>query len=472
MRSERGPLWRRVGWLGAALLLLAAPLPGVGRDVLDAVHAQTLQLARANPADRPAPALRTVSAQYFGTHIHRLQGTPIGEPGVTAWPQVPMGHLRLWDSGVAWLDVNPRPGRWDFRRLDVYVQTAEENGAALLYTLGLTPAWASARPAERCPYGVGCSAEPRDLSLWTDYVRTVAQRYGSRIQAYELWNEPNFSDIARDRGQPGFYTGSVATLVEMAGVARQVLDEVNPAARLCTPGFVNGPDRLELFLAAGGRQHVQAVCYHFYASHVGRMAEELREVRAIMARQGVAHLPLWNTETGVELHRPGDPPSGLAGETVEEIAARIAQLMIYGASVGIERFYQYAWDSERSGMFHPDGQPRPALAALATLSEWLEGTQVERCRRLSLRGAALVSCVGQRGPERFVWLWMDDASRPTLARQQLPGMLGLQGLRGVREVVPLFGPAEDLEALETAWAAGQLPLGRTPLRLTLPDGAR
>lgn len=449
MRVEA--LWRRR--LGAWLLcagIWAAPFPGLGRDLIESVT--------------QVPT-RPVSSEYFGTHIHRLQGTPVGEPGVTRWPSVQVGQLRLWDSGVAWLDLNPSPGRWDFRRLDFYVEAAEAHQATVLYTLGLTPAWASARPAERCPYGMGCAAEPRDMAVWADYVRSLALRYGNRIAAYELWNEPNFSDLPRDRGQPGFYTGSVAQLVEMARVARLTLDQVNPTAQLCTPGFVNGVDRLEKFLAAGGRHYVQAVCYHFYASHVGRMADEVRQVRAAMARHGVAHLPLWNTETGVELHQPGEPPSGLAGQNVEEIAARLAQLMLFGAAAGIDRFYQYAWDNHRSGMFQADGQPRLALSAVDTLAQWLDGATVGPCRSLSRLGEPVVACQGRRDRNRHVWLWVDSAATPVLPVSALLAALGLPPGQVVRAVEPLFGNRDTMNA---AWQRGELLLGRVPVRLTLP----
>ncbi|MBC7734416.1 MAG: hypothetical protein H7306_21405 [Bacteriovorax sp.] len=41
---------------------------------------------------------------------------------------------------------------------------------------------------------------------------------------------------------------------------REVLKAV-----LLTPGFVGVPIRLGLFLAAGGKRHVDAVAHHFYA---------------------------------------------------------------------------------------------------------------------------------------------------------------------------------------------------------------
>ena len=115
----------------------------------------------------------------------------------------------------------------------------QENGASVLMVLGSPPRWASARPDEPGPYGPGCAAEPANLDDWDRYVSAVVRRYKGRITTYELWNEPYFSDIPTDRDQPGaFFSGSVATMVNLARRTRAVLDRDDPKAVLLTPGFV------------------------------------------------------------------------------------------------------------------------------------------------------------------------------------------------------------------------------------------
>jgi len=190
---------------------------------------------------------QVITPAYFGVHFHRLVTLPEENAVPTKWPAISYGTVRLWDSYTRWADIAPKPGVWNFDRMDTYVNTATAHQANILYTLGSTPRWASARPNEACPYGDGCAAESINIAHWEEYVRKVVQRYGSRINAYELWNEPNFSDVIRDKGAMGFYTGSIANMVEMAKTARKILDDNAPNAKLCTPGFVNGPDRLDMF---------------------------------------------------------------------------------------------------------------------------------------------------------------------------------------------------------------------------------
>lgn len=346
-----------------------------------------------------------VAQAYFGMHFHRLVLNPGENKLLTKWPDHLVGSVRLWDSNTRWADILPSAGQWNFDRMDAYVEQATANHATILYTLGSTPKWASARQNEKCPYGFGCAAEPVRMAHWEEYVRRVAQRYRGRIAMYELWNEPNFSDIARDRDQPGFYTGSIAQMVEMARIARKVQDDVDPGAMLSTPGFVNGPDRLDLFLSGGGKQYVQAVAYHFYSASSEQFARQVLEVRAIMQRQGLGHLPLWNTETGLEVYPPGQPlPPGALNQTHAEAASRMAQFLVLGAAAGLERYYYYAWDNERSGMISPAGVRQPAWDSYEKVHSWLLGATMLGCESMPPSG---VRCQGERAGQRFLIVWAE-----------------------------------------------------------------
>lgn len=348
-----------------------------------------------------------VDLSYFGTHFHRLVLNP-GEKNLqTLWPVSQIGAIRLWDSGTWWAGIAPKPGQWEYSRMDTYVYQANAHKAEVLYTLGGgTPRWASARPDEKCSYGLGCAAEPVKMAHWEEYVRRVVQRYRGRIKAYELWNEPNFSDIPRDKNAPGFYTGSVANMVEMARIARKVIDENDSAAVLSTPGFVNGSDRLEMFLAAGGKKYVQAVAYHFYSGDAEHFTRQLLEVRAIMKRQGIEKLPLWNTETGVNVLGPGDPPSGIAVHSQRESAEKLAQYLILGAAAGIERFYHYAWDTPHGGMLADNGERLPNMDSYEKVQAWLIGARMLGCKKVMSHG---VICEGERAGARFAIAWSDSA---------------------------------------------------------------
>ncbi len=352
----------------------------------------------------PAPiAPDGVPAAFFGMHFHRLFPR-LGERMATRWPDPTIGSLRLWDSITRWADLAPYRGRWDFERLDAHVELAEAHGSSLLYTLGSTPRWASARPDEAGPYGPGCAAEPLAMADWQEYVERVVARYRGRIATYEVWNEPLFSELPRDRGQPGFFTGSVAQMIEMTRIARAVIDRGDRAARLATPGFVNGAHRLDLFLAQGGARLVDVIAYHFYAADAAQFASQVAEVRAVMAKRGVAAMPLWNTESGVEQATPKPGTAGHGAAGAELAADRLAQYVLLGAATRLQRFYYHAWDNDLTGMVDREGIANSRALAYARVQRWLLGARVGAPARLP-GGGYRIDAV--RGSRRIVMAWSD-----------------------------------------------------------------
>lgn len=352
---------------------------------------------------------REISSEYFGMIFHGLVPLPSGKYPTTQWPRPPVNFasIRLWDTTTRWADIAPSPGQWEFERLDRFVDVAARHGAEVVYVLGSTPRWASARPDESCPYGLGCSAEPVRMAHWEEYVRRVAYRYRGRIRAYELWNEPNVVDNfpSRSAMKGYFFTGSVAQLVEMARIARKVLDEVDPGAILTTPGIGNAPIILDQFLAAGGKQYIQAVAYHFYSSSDADFVQQIVTIRAIMRRHGVGNLPLWNTEAGFPVYPIHEPlPPGAPRLTREEAAARMAQVLVLGAAAGLDRFYYYAWENNLMGLVGFNGEPLPGFDAMQKIQEWLLGSRLTGCSSLDNK---VVRCDGEDTGRRFIVVWTD-----------------------------------------------------------------
>lgn len=410
-------------------------------------------------AEATAGRNRLITQEYFGTHFHRLELNSHEKAVRTQWPALKFGGVRFWDAGVSWADVAPKPGQWNFDRLDTYVNAAQTHSASVLYTFGSTPRWASARPDERCPYGFGCSAEPVRLAHWEEYVRRVTQRYRGMIGAYELWNEPYFSDLAHDRAQSGaFFTGSIANMVEMARIARQVLDETSPGTLLTTPGFVGEPERLDLFLGAGGKAYVQAVSYHFYSNDADKFVRRILGVRAVMRRHGIENLPLWNTEQGIEGDlEDGSRRAGVSERfTRKEAAARMAQFLVLGAAVGLERFYYYAWDNERSGMVTPRGERLPAYEAMTRIQAWLIGSRMKGCTSPK---QGVVNCRVESNQHTFLIAW---ASQPGEQSLKLPDGMTVSGVTMLLSSTP----APDYRAQK---GFVRIALGPEPVRIML-DG--
>jgi len=345
------------------------------RFVLFLVQTATLTLAAMSVSGQTDNAqIPKTPTTYAGMHIHRAdQGT--------AWPTVGFGSWRLWDAYVAWPNLEPVRGKWDFARLDRYVAMSRVTGVEILLPLGLSPRWASARPTEKSSYSPGNAAEPLDIEDWRNYVRTVATRYQGRIREYEIWNEVN---------EHGFYSGTPEKMVELTCEAYKVLKSISPQNRLVSPSMVglgNAPELLGNFLEKGGRNCVDVVGFHFYVPKgpPEALLPLVARVRAAMKKAGVEHLPLWNTEAGWwienDARKASTPdPQWLKRISIDQAGAWVARSLLLGRSAGLERFYWYSWDNADMGLMDPvSGKYRPGAVAFATVAAWLSNDADADC---------------------------------------------------------------------------------------------
>ncbi len=359
----------------------------------------------ASAASDRVPAV-AVPRDYFGLHIHRADST-------TPWPAVPFGSWRLWDTHTSWPHLQPEPGRWDFRRLDSLVSLAERSGVGVLLPLGLSPAWASARPDEPSSYRPGNAAEPARMDDWRRYVRTVVERYKGRISHYEIWNEINLK---------GFYSGSLEALLELARIAHQEIRSGDPAAKIVSPsvtGLGRNPQWLDRYLGLGGGPYADVIGYHFYSPKHAPEAvlPVIREVQASMRRHHMADKPLWNTEAGWWIQSLTPAPRMGAAEAdwrqLDQATAPsyVARALILCWAFGVSRYYWYAWDNLDMGLYDSVARtPKPAALAYARTARWLTDSTVTACAaRDGVWTCELLDPNGKRF--RIVWRESHDEAR-------------------------------------------------------------
>jgi hypothetical protein len=90
-----------------------------------------------------------------------------------------------------WRDINPAYGTWNWSLADGIVNNARAQGLKILAVLSTAPVWAGSDSNGAKP--------PANIAYWEEFVRRVAQRYAGRIEAYEIWNEPDLQD-SKDAG--------------------------------------------------------------------------------------------------------------------------------------------------------------------------------------------------------------------------------------------------------------------------------
>lgn len=406
-------------------------------------------LAGAMPVFGAAPpAIRPVDPAFFGLHMV----WPVRAPYVQNTPSVPHGAWRALLPETHWFSLEPKKGEWRFDKLDLAMRLMEARGVDVLLTLCGTPTWASSRPELPGVYTAGEYAPPKRLADWESYVRTVAERYRGRIRHYELWNEPPLREVDGDKAQ-----FTAAQMVELGQAAHRIIKEVDPAARLTTPAMVGGEkgvERMDAYLAAGGKSCSDIISFHFYG-----MPEQIPQYHAalvnMLRRYDMAHLPIWNTEFGYLIEDPTTPNThpliGGAFARVlpaDEAAAWLARSLIIAASLGIERFYWFMWDGRNMGLItYQEKTINAAGTAYGTVAQWLAARTLGAVKR---DGATAFCRLVEDGRTVGHLAWTHDYS----IRKWLPPAGWM-----ARAVTHLDGSSESLAA------GADVTLSRSPLLL-------
>src|SRR5262249_39096805 len=125
------------------------------------------------PGPAPAPASPSAPGLRLGWQVHMF-----GQPHGRILNAVKDSGLRWIKQQVRWASLNPAD-------LDAAVADANAAGVNVLLSVVTTP------PGLRG--GRGEDGPPDDYAQFAAFVGGLAQKYRGRVQAYELWNEENFS---------------------------------------------------------------------------------------------------------------------------------------------------------------------------------------------------------------------------------------------------------------------------------------
>ncbi len=131
---------------------------------------------------------------------------------------------------VRWADFEPSKGNINFGPLDAIVNVAQASGVNVIFSVVTSPTWARADHLTNAP--------PDNFNDYGDFVAALARRYGTKVQAYEIWNEENFTREWAPRVDANAY-------LNLLRVAHQRLKAVNPSIIVVsgglTPTGVNDP---------------------------------------------------------------------------------------------------------------------------------------------------------------------------------------------------------------------------------------
>jgi hypothetical protein len=241
--------------------------------------------------------------------------------------------VRMMRIDFHWARIQKDPETWDFSYYDGYVETANEEGMPVLGLLVFDN-----NNVEQAPEGQreGPYIAPADVPLYLEYIRRTVSRYKGRVQAWELWNEP---DISR------FWTGTMAEMYDLTRQAAAVVREADPEVTLLSPamtsplGAIWSAAGIEGLHKSGALEKVDHQAMHTYVSDPRAYYNEYYRVKNAMAKYGHPG-GVWITELG-------DPDGGVYPwrASPERLAEHAVKSHVIAASLGIEKLVWYCFKS-------------------------------------------------------------------------------------------------------------------------------
>jgi polysaccharide biosynthesis protein PslG len=259
----------------------------------------TASLAPAGHAGRTTEARASYAAPLGGVNVPGL--SPSIQPGA-ADREIATAralHARVVRVEASWSMLEPHgPGKIEPSAqafLDRLVGDAATSGMRVIMTAEDTPCWASSAPASllrRCGSGGSSRANtwpPINPSAYASFVAYLAARYGTRLAAIEVWNEP-------DQANEDYFAGpeKPQRYAAILRAAYPAIKQANPNVPVLAGSLVgsNGVF-LQALYAAGIKGYYDGLAVHFYNLTLG----SLRAIHEVQLANGDTK-PLWLDEFG------------------------------------------------------------------------------------------------------------------------------------------------------------------------------
>ncbi|MCB0917432.1 MAG: hypothetical protein KDC39_02555 [Actinobacteria bacterium] len=393
-------LWK--GALGASILLAltaacaSEPPPAPEPESTD-VNWPTATSVPTRAADSTADAAipgkqLSLNVADFGIHAFRQR------------PQTGAGSIRL-ACVPTWRDVQGSPGQDYWGGFDEWMNKLAGWGFNdITFVFCGTPEWAAGKASRKETPVLGelSTRPPADMNTWRSFVQDVVSRYGDRIAAYEVWNEPT---------SPQFFSGSAGELAEMTQVVHDVVKSSDPSAAVVsasaqTHSDAYAPFRVKYFEALAARQWpVDAVAIHGYPAAKETPEDRVRRLQGVNDELAAAGKPekvqVWDTEVNYDLGSNSVPSKKYEARiSGDKASAWTAVSFLDSWALGIQKTYWYLWTDlpyDFTGIQTMKGTE--ATRTLNTLTEWVAGSDFLGCED---RDGARVCRFDGNGQEYYI----------------------------------------------------------------------
>jgi len=370
----------------------------------------------------PIYAFGQISPEFFGMNINHLDNP---------WPTtvgVEFSSLRTTVAGMMWSQLNPSPGIYNWKWLDLALQKSQQYGTQVDFNFYFTPSWASSKPSGQCVMGNngGCYP-PNDLNAdgtgtdqyVNDFMTALMKHVGAgKFKYIEIWNEFNI-DVE--------WHGTIAQLVRITSDVSTIAKSYDHNIKIIGPsetgdwvptGDNTGMKWLGEFLAAGGGQHIDVISLHGHVKKPEDIIARTNSAVAEMAQYGQSGKPVFDTEASWPVNWPvirGIPTDLQRGYLFREYLASL--------STPTKAFYVYAYDITTSADYWstPDQHVTRNGDAYKLFYNWLVGsTMTSKCQPQG-SGSSTWSCTFEmKDGTKAMAIWNTAVTYPNTISLNIP----------------------------------------------------
>ncbi len=272
-------------------------------------------------ASREDPAYRPQLIVEERPHLAGAQLHPLwGDASVAGFDrELDMARAAGMDTvrvDLGWSTLEERGkgqfSQWYVDKADTFFQHAKDRGIRVIATFLSTPCWASSAPEE---LKQGCAGSwwsrgvqtypPTRPADYADAAEWVARRWGDKLHAIEIWNEPNMSHFLKGPDPAASYAGMLKAAYPRIKAARPALLVLGGALLYSDGNFLT-----DLYDRLGIKGSYDGISYHPY--NQGRDPDDVtapaatkysyqlgtKWMRDIMVAHGDSAVDLWITEVG------------------------------------------------------------------------------------------------------------------------------------------------------------------------------
>jgi len=363
-------------------------------------------------------------------------------------------EYRLLDEmGVNWIlrtfywnDIEKEKGVFDFSGYDEYVEVALRENRKIVAVLAYETSWLHP-DGERRNHIL-----PGEIPLFLNYVEETVNHFKDKINAWEIWNEPNFM----------FWNGSRDDFFELSRQTAVRIRETDNNAYIIGGAFWRSPRGfIKAMHKAGGFDNIDAVAFHPYAVNPQGSMKVYDKFLSALSEINYSGA-VWITEAGY-------PTAGWypTKAPYKEFPSYIVKTIVGAASRGpkvllwyqlfdfynLEETPSLTFDSEKFfGLAYPDYQKKNGAFAYELCAKYLPGSvyTVDLPLRENVPSSIVCFCFlsGTSGNNTLI-IWNDSVITQKLRIQiQSPALL------------------HDISSGDSVQMPSELEVGKKPLFIT------